>query len=640
MLVVGFFSLGGSLEHIPFTGKASDSTMFLCINDPPVVSISGCPASINQTTSLIDNVAFCNVSVVEPENESYTIMVGENASWVSYDELTGRLSLRPRQEQVGVQNVSIVVTDASGCSNGEVDDSISLDVLDVNDPPEYAPTIPAVEFQSGNSVAPFSLFTYFSDPDNDVLNLSVFGDNVVSVSITQASGLAYFSSTGCGADYVFFRATDPEGLFVESGIVRVESLCTDDSSGGGGGGGGGAAPLCTPQWQCREWSECLMNGSRSKTCIDLHGCKANDYQRVFWEECDYIPTCFDGVKNQGETGIDCGGPCRPCGTCFDGIQNNDEEGIDCGGAYCEACTACFDGIQNWDETGIDCGGSCDPCPTCFDGVKNQNETGIDCGGPFCPACAVGELPAFIPEKSPLTILLLSLGVLLLVLLVLFKFFHKQFAAGLARIAMAAMQRKEKLILLSGEQKEEMLAAIESLSGVLGQMRKVPSSVMDELVVLTRRYFVAAIGMPFAADSGEALGLLAAKVKRSSLQKSLAGFFSSMRRFEQTGKGVTYDACHVALEELRLFVLLTSQTSKEDLVHEVDEKEIAGSGLERFDALFFNLLLTLQFGERGIAREQYMKLLGAFERLDVREQQRLYDRLHRAYEVTKYALSLR
>jgi hypothetical protein len=26
----------------------------------------------------------------------------------------------------------------------------------------------------------------------------------------------------------------------------------------------------------------------------------------------YVPTCFDGIQNQGETGIDCGGPCEPC----------------------------------------------------------------------------------------------------------------------------------------------------------------------------------------------------------------------------------------------------------------------------------------------------------------------------------------
>ena len=52
---------------------------------------------------------------------------------------------------------------------------------------------------------------------------------------------------------------------------------------------------------------------------------------------------------------------------------------------------CFDGIQNQGETGIDCGGPCPACPTppsCSDGIQNQGETGIDCGGP-CPACPPG-----------------------------------------------------------------------------------------------------------------------------------------------------------------------------------------------------------------------------------------------------------
>ena len=47
-----------------------------------------------------------------------------------------------------------------------------------------------------------------------------------------------------------------------------------------------------------------------------------------------------------------------------------------------SCTkeTCDDGIENQDETDIDCGGECAPCPTCTDGIKNQNETEIDCGG--------------------------------------------------------------------------------------------------------------------------------------------------------------------------------------------------------------------------------------------------------------------
>lgn len=50
---------------------------------------------------------------------------------------------------------------------------------------------------------------------------------------------------------------------------------------------------------------------------------------------------------------------------------------------------CNDGIQNQGETGIDCGGPCAPCPTCNDGIQNQGETGIDCGGP-CQPCQGGN----------------------------------------------------------------------------------------------------------------------------------------------------------------------------------------------------------------------------------------------------------
>jgi hypothetical protein len=45
---------------------------------------------------------------------------------------------------------------------------------------------------------------------------------------------------------------------------------------------------------------------------------------------------------------------------------------------------CSDGIQNQGETGVDCGGPCSVCPTCSDGIQNQGETGIDCGGPCSP----------------------------------------------------------------------------------------------------------------------------------------------------------------------------------------------------------------------------------------------------------------
>jgi hypothetical protein len=72
----------------------------------------------------------------------------------------------------------------------------------------------------------------------------------------------------------------------------------------------------------------------------------------------------------------------------DNSNNNSAPG---GGAPVASCN---DGIQNQGETGIDCGGPCPPCPTCDDCIKNQGETGVDCGGP-CPVTCAARMNCFI-----------------------------------------------------------------------------------------------------------------------------------------------------------------------------------------------------------------------------------------------------
>lgn len=96
---------------------------------------------------------------------------------------------------------------------------------------------------------------------------------------------------------------------------------------------------------------------------------------------------------------------KEVGTCSDGIQNQTETGVDCGGT-CGACATCSDGTKNGTETGIDCGGECTPCPTCTDGIMNGNETGVDCGG-SCSACVdmrEGKVKTYThPDDNGITI---------------------------------------------------------------------------------------------------------------------------------------------------------------------------------------------------------------------------------------------
>jgi hypothetical protein len=103
--------------------------------------------------------------------------------------------------------------------------------------------------------------------------------------------------------------------------------------------------------------------------------------------CDH---CIDNIwqPELGETCLDCGGECGECSPCGNCIQDGDEVGIDCGGSCNILCEElCDDGMLNGTEEEIDCGGFCEPCPTCTDLMLNGDEIGIDCGGTECPPCS-------------------------------------------------------------------------------------------------------------------------------------------------------------------------------------------------------------------------------------------------------------
>jgi hypothetical protein len=132
--------------------------------------------------------------------------------------------------------------------------------------------------------------------------------------------------------------------------------------------------------------------------------------------CDYTTCVAVHCVNRrtdpglGETGFDCGGPCRPCPV-SSGCRTGTDciEGV-CVGNSCKLPT-CMDGVKNGTETGVDCGTpSCPLCddgqgcktnadcvsaicwagfcaePACTDGVRNGSETGVDCGGNDCAPC--------------------------------------------------------------------------------------------------------------------------------------------------------------------------------------------------------------------------------------------------------------
>ncbi len=140
----------------------------------------------------------------------------------------------------------------------------------------------------------------------------------------------------------------------------------------------------------------------------------------------FVPDPSDHCQNHaldadlGESDIDCGGP--DCHGCSYAQSCNASSDCSLGECIMNSCQegGCDNHALDGDETGVDCGGSCKPCrdgqpcvtpsdcasnvcgddalcaaATCSDGVRNGKELGVDCGGPFCDGCGVGA-PCLIP----------------------------------------------------------------------------------------------------------------------------------------------------------------------------------------------------------------------------------------------------
>jgi alpha-tubulin suppressor-like RCC1 family protein len=93
--------------------------------------------------------------------------------------------------------------------------------------------------------------------------------------------------------------------------------------------------------------------------------------------------CHNGVRDDGETAVDCGGECPPC---EDG--KGCETGADCQSLSCPSHTCvparCDDMIKNGDETDVDCGGpSCAPCDNDQGCLKGRDCQSGSCATDTC-----------------------------------------------------------------------------------------------------------------------------------------------------------------------------------------------------------------------------------------------------------------
>lgn len=360
-----------SSEEIPIIGKYTNvGIVSLCINPSgPYFINNTCP---NQTSEGLDiSCLFIANDTHTPVTLSSNFILGDTLFTINpngsvfYQTYSGVPT--NYTHLLGDYSVIITASDGTGCTNGEAYYQYDFTINDVNDPPYLSQTIPDQIISNGTLIKLFNLNNYFTDPEGEVMSFIHSSAPSILFQIQSDGDVFVFSST-CGSENLYFTATDPGSLSNDSNTLTIEVICAsdpgddggDDDDGGSSGGGSGFSS-CLSDWSCEAWQNCLPNGTQKRRCVDNKKCRSNyleyylyrnctyweqvdceeEWSCDYWgkctssntrsrtcmdltacdssknkpqteEECTYIPTCDDGIKNNGEKGVDCGGPCIPC----------------------------------------------------------------------------------------------------------------------------------------------------------------------------------------------------------------------------------------------------------------------------------------------------------------------------------------
>ena len=139
-----------------------------------------------------------------------------------------------------------------------------------------------------------------------------------------------------------------------------------------------------PGIRCKDRGDCGVG----ETCTDNSDCASRYCSNG---KCTQA-TCSDNVKNQGESSVDCGGPCGKCGNGNSCNTNAECLSDFCYFGTCKAPEICLDGKLSPGEADTDCGGI---CPTKCASGKNC-DSDADCGDSLkcksseCIGCMAGD----------------------------------------------------------------------------------------------------------------------------------------------------------------------------------------------------------------------------------------------------------
>jgi hypothetical protein len=151
------------------------------------------------------------------------------------------------------------------------------------------------------------------NPQNAIINLTLNGI-IIGSGLSSIENISLFSNSG---SYNVGALFDGNENYTSGTLVSTITVSSVINNGGGnnGGNGGSNNPVvignnssCSSNWVCGSWTECTIEGVQIRACTDKNNCGVLLNKPLEIQSCTR-PNCSDGIRNNGELGVDCGGPC-------------------------------------------------------------------------------------------------------------------------------------------------------------------------------------------------------------------------------------------------------------------------------------------------------------------------------------------
>lgn len=555
--------------------------------------------------------------------------------WTSYADMTYNRSTKLFEYNrtfSSLGNVAwSVLCDSTLLGYYQLTDSDTVTIS--NRPPVLLSNYPDISMFEDTTAIGFDLDAYFYDPDSDALNYTALEPGNIRIAVDSTTHVPAYAPDPnfAGTRTSYFTATDTYGASATSNTYTITVIDVAEAAAPttDTGGAGGAGPVwCTPKWNCTEWEECKFKlltlgtdflegftGYQTRVCIDRSDCGYDYLKPDEVKGCFYKPTCFDLIKNQGEAGVDCGGPCPPCPSCFDRIRNQG-------------------------EAGVDCGGPCPACPTCFDGMMNQGEEGIDCGGP-CPSCEVEVIKkrGEVMEEVYQWLIWLMLSMVLVAVL-MSMYYSKPYVDKFSEWLLLRMERFTEVPVARPtllELELRTLARLQKLDEQLDTVRPEESSA--EYSRIMREFFRTASGLTFEFTYEELLNEFRKLRIGAVTLRALRAHFGKLSNIEFGKEALPRTELHGELIAARRQVqavvrsLAKAEAPTREAFKEQAEKKrkLTAQKLSlQFNRMLLQAERSLEQGQTDAAKALYNQLREQYARLPEEERKQVLKRIKELY----------